>query len=186
MIQFISDSKELFSLGAAVLGILLSLAFGGVLSWRQRVCLDYASSMNVAVNILRDRFVQRTSSHYSDVADERKKQKTAVEDIYKRPEQQQLIRELGRDLEDQNRVKRLFGWLVVASQASFGFLWGSIVVVVVGIVFLWAEPSFFVWVTWAVVLGVFMVGFGTAITLMWALDGKFFKLVHRIIQSEGE
>ncbi len=186
MIQFIIDNKEVLFVCASSLGILLSLAFGGILSWRHRICLDYESRRDVAINILRDRFVQRTSNHYSDVADERKRQRTAVEEIYKRPEQQELIRELGRDLEDQNRVKRLFRWLVVASQTSFGFLWGAIIVVVVGIISLWAEPPFFVWVIWAMLLGVLMAGFAIAVTVMWALDGRFFQLVHRIIEPEGE
>lgn len=186
MIQFIVDNKEVLSFCASGLGILLSLAFGGILSWRHRICLDYDSRRSVAINILRDKFVQRTSNQYSEVAHERKRQKTAVEEIYKRPEQQQIIRELGKDLEDQNRVKRLFRWLVLASQASFGFLWLAIIVVVVGIAILWISPAFLYWVIWAVVLGLLVLGFFASVSVMWVLDGRFFQLVHRIIEAEGE
>lgn len=186
MIPFIVDNKEILSLCASALGILLSLAFGGILSWRHKICLDYESRRDVAISILRDRFVQRTSNHYSDVAEERKRKKTAVEEIYKRPEQQQLIRELGRDLEDQNRVRRLFRWLALASQASFGFVWAAIVVVVLGIAILWINPPFYAWVTWVVLLGILVLGFVACVTTMWILDGRFFHLVHRIIEPEGE
>lgn len=186
MNEFIGDNKEVLSFCASVLGIFLSLAFGGILSWRQRICLDYESRRDVAINILRDRFVQRTSNHYLDVADERKRQKTAVEEIYKRPQQQHLIQDLARDLEDQNRVKRLFRWLAFASQASFGFLWVAIIVVILGIAILWVSPPLAVWVTWAVALGLLLLGFIASVSAMWALDGRFFQLVHRIIEPEGE
>ena len=186
MIQFIVDNKEILSFCASALGILLSLAFGGILYWRHKICLDYESKRAVAINILRDRYIQRTSSHYLDVAEERKRQKTAVEEIYKRPEQQQLIRELGRDLEDQNRVRRLFRWLALASQASFGFVWAAIVLVVLGIASLWINPPFFVWGILAVLLGILLLGFVASVTVTWALGGRFFQLVHRIIVPEGE
>jgi len=186
MIQFIIDNKEVLTLCVSLLGVLLSLAFRGVLSWRQKICLDYESRRDVAINILRDRFVQRTSTHYSDVARERRNQKTEVEEIYRRPEQQELIRELGKDLEDQNRVKRLFRWLVRASQAAFGCLWAAIVLLVLGIVSVWINPPFFVWVIWASIVALLLLGFVLAITAMWVLDGRFFPLVHRIIEPEGE
>ena len=186
MNQFIVDNKEILSFCVSLLGILLSLAFGGILSWRHKICLDYESRRSVAINILRDRFVQRTSNHYSDVADERRRHKTAVEEIYKRPEQQELIRELGRDLEDQNRVRRLLPQLALASQASFGFVWAAIVVVVLGIAILWISPPFSVWVIWVVLLGILLLGFVVSVTIMWVLDGRFFQLVHRIIESEEE
>ena len=186
MIQFIVDNKEVLSFCTSALVILLSLAFGGILSWRHKICLDYSSRRDVAINILRDKFVQRASNHYSDVAEERRRQKTAVEEIYQRPEQQQLIRELGRDMEDQNRVKRLFRWLVLASQTSFGLLWGAIILIVVGFAALWLNPPFFVWIVWASLLGVLIFGFFLSVTAMWILEGRFFPLVHRIIEPEGE
>jgi len=186
MKQFILENKEALSLCASVLGILLSLAFGGILSWRHKICLDYESRRDVAISILRDRFVQRTSNHYSDVADKRKRQKTTVEEIYKRPEQQQLIRDLAKDLEDQNRVRRLFRWLVFASHAAFGFVWAAIIIVVVGIAILWISPPLAVWLTCAIVLGLLLIGFATAVSVMYALDARFFNLVHRIIEPEGE
>jgi hypothetical protein len=170
MSQFIMANKEVLSFCASALGILLSLAFGGILRWRHKICLDYESRRDVAINILRDRFVQRTSDHYSDVANERRRQRTAVEEIYKRPEQQQLVRELGRDLVDQNRVKHLFRWLVLASQASFGFLWVAIIIVIVGIVILWINVPCFVWITWAALLGLLLLGFFGSVSAMWALS----------------
>jgi len=185
MTKFLFDNKEILSFCVSAFGILLSLAFGGILSWRQKICLDY-ERRDVAINILRDRFVQRTSNHYSDVADELKLQKITVEEIYKRPQQQELIRQLAKDLEDQNRVRRLFRWLVRASQASFGFLWTAIITVVLGIAIAWIGPALFVWVAWAVVFGLLMLGFVGSVSAMWVLDGRFFSLVHRIIEPEGE
>lgn len=186
MIQFFADNKDILTFCIAVLGVLLSLAFGGILSWRQKICLDYESRRDVAINILRDRFVQRTSNHYSNVASEVTSQNRAVEEIYKRPENQKLIRELGHDLEDQNRVKRLFRWLVFASQASFGFLWGAIILVIVRIATLWLTPSFVACVIWVSLLAGLLSGFVLSVTVMWILDGRFFPLVHRIIEPEGE
>ena len=186
MIQFIVNNKEVLSLCGSVLGILLSLAFGGILTWRHKICLEYESRRDVAINILRDKFVQRTSNHYSDVAEERRRQKTAVEEIYKRPEQQELIRELGRDLEDQNRVRSLFRWLVLSSQASFGFVWAAIILVIIGVGSIWIRPPFFACVIWIVLLVVLLLGFLSSITIMWIIDGRFFELVHRIIDPEGE
>jgi len=124
MSQFICQNKEVLSLCVSLGGVLLTLAFGGVLNWRHKICLDYESRRDVAINILRDKFVQRTTAHYSDVADERRRKKTEVEEIYKRPEQQELIRELGRDLEAQNRVRSLFRGLSATSQVCFGCIWG--------------------------------------------------------------
>jgi len=186
MIQFIEDNKEILLLLVSALGIFLSLAFGGILSWRHKICLEYESRRDVAINILRDRFVQRTSSHYLHIAKEVKAQETTVEEIYKRPEQQQLIRQLGEDLEDKNRVKRLFRWLALASQTSFGFLWSAIILVIAAIAILWITPPPFVLIAWGVLLGVLLLGFVTSVSAMWALDGQFFRLVHRIIEPEGE
>jgi hypothetical protein len=186
MIQYIVNNKEVLSFCISVVGILLSLAFGGVLSWRHKICFDYESRRDVAINILRDRYVQRTSSHYSEVADERKRQKTSIEAIYMRPEQQELIRELGRDLENQNRVKRLFRWLATASQATFGFLWSAILLSILGVSVIWFNPPAFLSVIWSICLGLLVVGFVISVSTMWLLDGKFFQLVHRIIEPEGE
>lgn len=90
------------------------------------------------------------------------------------------------DLEDKSRVKCLFRWLLRASQASFGFLWLAIIVVLVGIAILWISPAFFVWVIWAVVLVLALLGFIASVSVMWVFDGRFFHLVHRIIEPEGE
>ncbi len=186
MIQFISDNREVLAFCLSGLGVLLSLAFGGILSWRHKICLEYESRRDVAITILRDRFVQRTSKHYSDIADELAAEKTAVDDIYGRPEQQQLIKELGKDLEDKNRVRHLYSWLVLASQASFGFLWFSILLIFVAFGILWLVPPRAVWIAWGVILGLLVVGFFCSVSAMYLLDGRFFRLVHRIIEPEGE
>ena len=120
------------------------------------------------------------------MADERRRHKTAVEEIYKRPEQQHLTRELAKDLEDQNRVRRLFEWLAWASQVSFGLLWASIIMVLVGVASVWVSPPFFLLVAWGVLLALLLLGFIICVTLMWFLDARFFRLVHRIIEPEGE
>ena len=186
MMQIIIENKEILTLSISVLGILLSLAFGGILGWRQKICLDYESRRDVAINILRDRFVQRTSIHYSDVAHERESKKIEVEEIYKRPEQQTLIRELANDLEDQNRVRRLFRWLALVSQISFGLIWATIIFIFIGIVSIWLNPPFFLIVVWLVAIGTFLFGFVISVSAMCVLDGRFFQLVHRIIEPEGE
>lgn len=186
MTQFILDNKEILTFCVSGLGILLSLAFGGILSWRHKICFDYESHRDVAINILRDRFVQRTSNHYSNVSKERKQQKTEVEEIYSRPEQQELIRGLAKDLENQNRIKRLFRWLVRASHIAFGCLWGAIIVLVFGICVVWISPPMTVWIIWVSVIGLLILGFFLSVSAMWLLDGRFFPLVHRIIEPEGE
>lgn len=186
MNQLFIDHKEILIFCVSALGILLSLAFGGILSWRHKICLEYESRRDVAINILRDRFVQRTSDHYADIADELRQDQAAVEEIYKRCEQQTLIRELAKDLEDQNRVKRIFRWLDMASLASFGCLWGAIVVVLIGVLSIWIKPPFSLVVTWSSLLGLLMTGFVSSVTIMFILDGRFFRLVHRVIEPEGE
>jgi len=185
MMQFIVDNKEFLSLAISVLGVFLSLAFGGILGWRQKICLEYQSQRDVALNILRDNYVQRTSIHYSDVVKERRIKRTEIEDIYRRPEQQTLIRELAKDLEDQNRVKRLFRWLASASQITFGFIWFTIIFVLIGILSIWVAVPYFLVVTWLSILGILVLSFAVSVSLMWVLDGLFFQLVHRIIEPEG-
>lgn len=156
------------------------------LGWRQKICLEYESRRDVAINILRDRFIQRTSTHYSDVAQERKSKKIEVEEIYKRPEQKILIRELASDLEDQNRVRRLFRWLALASQISFGLIWATIIFIIIGIVSIWFNPPLFLIVVWLVAIGTLLFGFIVSVSAMCVLDGLYFQLVHRIIEPEGE
>lgn len=186
MSQFIAQNKEVLSVCVSLLGILLALAFGGVLNWRHKICLDYESRRDVAINIVRDRFVQRASAHYSDVAGERKQKKTGVEDIYKRTEQQDLIRELAIDLEDQNRVRRLFRYLSLASHLSFGCIWGSVVITTLGLLSIWLTIPTWLVVTWMVALATGLCGFLGSVSVMWYLDGRFFGLVNRIIEPEGE
>jgi len=186
MMQFIIDNKEVLSLCVSLVGVLLALAFGGILNWRHKICLECESRRDVAINILRDRFVQRTSSHYADVAKERKDKRTEVEEIYKRPEQQDLVRELARDLEEQNRVKRLYRWMLAASQLSFGFVWAAVVIILLALVTLWFSPPAWLVITWIVLTAVMLAGFVGSVSLLWYLDGRFFGLVNRIIEPEGE
>ena len=188
MIQFIVDNKEILSFCVCVLGILLSLAFGGIRSWRSEICRSEKcwGDRDVAVNILSDRYTQRMCSQYLDIADERKRRKTDVAEIYRRPEQQQLMRELSKDLSDQERVKRLYSWLELASVASFGCIWGAIIVIVIGLAIVCIRPPISVWVIWAILLAVLVIGFVVSVTIMWILDGRFYRLVHRIMEREGE
>ena len=105
MTDFITNNKEVLTLSGSILGILLSLAFGGFLSWRHKIHLDYESKKSVAVNILRDKVVEGNVRQYGDITDERRREKTAIEEIYKRKETQRHIREWARLLQDQNRVR---------------------------------------------------------------------------------
>jgi len=170
----------------SLLGVLLALAFGGVLNWRHKICLDYESRRDVAINIVRDRFVQRASAHYSDVAGERKQKKTEVEEIYKRTEQQELIRDLATDLDDQNRVRRLFRWLSVISHMSFGCIWCSVVITTLGLLAIWLTIPGWLVLTWIAALATGLGGFLASVSALWYLDGRFFGLVNRIIEPEGE
>lgn len=61
MIQFLTQNKEVIVICVSLLGVLLSLCFGGILNWRHKICFEYQSRMAVATNILRDEFVGRTS-----------------------------------------------------------------------------------------------------------------------------
>ena len=97
-----------------------------------------------------------------------------------------MIRQLAKALEDQNRVKRLFRWLVSASQASFGLLWGAVIAILFALAAFWVNPPPILCLVWAITLGALLLGFVVAVTLMWVLDGRFFQLVHRIIEPEGE
>ena len=184
--QFIIDNKEILYLSISVLGVLLSLTFGGILAWRHKICLDYESRRNVAITILRDRYIQRTSANYSDVVNELENKETKVGEIYGRPEQQTFIQNLAHDLEDKNRVKRLFRWLALASQIAFGFIWSSIILILIGITSIWFNLPSFLIALWFIVLGTLIFGFIISVSAMWILDGRFFQLVHRIIEPEGE
>lgn len=186
MTQFIIENKEVLALCISFVGVLLALTFGGILNWRHKICLDYESRRDVAINILRDRFVQRTSTHYSDVAKEMKQKKAEVEEIYKRPEQQELIRDLARDLEDQNRVRSIYRWLSVASQTCFGCIWGAIVASLLALATVWLKPPGWLVVIWMCSVGLTLLGFIGSVSFMWYLDGRFFGLVNRIIEPEGE
>lgn len=186
MIQFIAQNKELVTFCISLLGILLALAFGGVLNWRHRICLEFESRRDVAINILRDSFIQRTTAHYGDVADERRRKKTEVEEIYKRPEQQQLIRELAKDLENQNRVRRLYRWLSWMSHSCFACIWFSIVLTAIGILQIWLQVPSWLAAVWIVALSLGLVGFFVSVSSLWYLDGRFFDLVNTIIEPEGE
>jgi len=148
--------------------------------------LDYESRRDVAINILRDTFIQRTSEHYADVASERRRKHTEVEEIYKRPQVQGLVRELGRDLEAQNRIRRLFRWLVFTSHTSFGCIWSSVIIVLIGVTSIWLEPTFALAVIWCVLLALSLLGFVVSVSVMWVLDSRFFSMVHNIIEPEGE
>jgi hypothetical protein len=76
--------------------------------------------------------------------------------------------------------------LAASSQISFGCIWGSIVVALSGILGVWFKvPSWGV-VIWMVLLSAALIGFVVAVSLMWYLDGRFFSLVNRIIEPEGE
>lgn len=186
MMQFIIDNKEILTLGMSLLGILLTLAFTVILSWRHKICFDYESRASVAVNILRDQYVQQESAHYSEVAKERKKEKTGVEEIYRRPEHRDRRRKLAKNLEDQNRVNRLYRFLLWASNVVFWFVWVAILLVLIGMGAIWVSPPSVVTVIWIVGLGLLAIGFVVFVSAMHFFAGRFFKLVHRITESEGE
>jgi len=93
---------------------------------------------------------------------------------------------LARDLEDQNRVRRLFRWLSAMSHTCFGCIWGSIVITTAGLLSVWLSVPGWLVVIWVVVLALALLGFIGSISSMWYLDGRFFSLVNRIIEPEGE
>lgn len=186
MIQFVLENKEILSICISLSGVLLTLAFGGVLGWRHKICFEYESKRSVAINILRDRYIQSTTTHHTDVVHECIKKKTDVGEIYKRPETQKYIQQLAKDLGDQNRVRRLFRWLMSASYASFGCIWTSIIVTLLSLISIWISVPIWLLLIWSMLFGAAILGFIASISFMYYLDGKFFKLVNGIIETEGE
>ncbi len=186
MNQFITDNIDLLTLVFACVAILVSLAFGGILQWRQKICLEYQSLRNVALSILRDRFVQRASSHYSNIESELKSMKITVEQIYATPEQRMLVEGLSKDLADHNKVKSLFKWLSNFSVGAFALNW--IMIVIIFFVLLFKYFSVAVWFL-TVCMTLFLIsllGFLIAGSVMIFLDAYFFQLVDKIIEEEGE
>lgn len=186
MIQFLSQNKEVVAISVSLFGILLSLCFGGIMNWRQKICFDYQSRMAVAINILSDEFVQRTSAHYSDVAHERRRKRTDLRDIYGRPEQQKLFRDLGKTLEDSNRVRRYFRWLDRAAYIAVVSVWLSIVLSAFAVLKVWIAVPSWLAIVWAVFLVGSLASFGGAVSVMFYFDGRFFQLTNKIIKPEEE
>jgi len=164
--------------------MLLSLCFGGVLNWRHKVCIDYEGRRDVAINILQDKYVQRTSTHHSEVVAESESEGIDVIEVYKRKKQRDVIRELAAILEDINRTKRYFRWLDWASLFAFRSLLLSIPLSALPLLSIWIGISSGLVRMWAVFLIASLLVFVGSIFLLSYLDGRFFRLVNRIIEPE--
>lgn len=186
MMQFVADNRDLLTLFFAIGGILVSLAFGGILRWRHKICLDYQSRRDVAISILRDRFVQRASSHYSNIKNEIKSRKITVEQIYATPGQRELVEGLAKDLADQNRIKSLFKWLSNFSVWAFVLNWSMIVIIILGVLFKYFGVPVWCLTVCMTLFLISLLGFVLAVSVMILFDAQFFQFVHKIIEEEGE
>jgi len=186
--EFIANNKDILTFSIPLFGILLTLCFGGILNWRHKICIDYGGRRDVAINILQDRYVQKTSAHHSEIADESKRAGVEIVEIYKRKRQREIIRELAATLEDANKVKRYFRWLDQASLLAFRSLWVSIPLSALPLLTIWVGtvPSVVTWI-WGALLALALLVFVAAVSFLSYLDGRFFRLVNRIIEpEEGE
>ena len=184
MNDFITHNKDVLTFCVPLFGALLAMCFGGVLNFRHKICIDFESRRDVAKNILQDRFVQRTSAHYSAIASESTTSGVEVEELYRRKQQRDVIQEIARDLEDSNKVARYFRWLETLSTVALRSLWASIPLSVCPLLTIWLTvPSVLQWV-WSLLLVSSLVVFGAAMSGMIYLDGRFFRLVNRIIEPE--
>lgn len=167
--------------------MLLSLCFGGILNWRHKICIDYEGRRDVAINILQDKYVQRTSAHHSEVVSQSEAEGIEVAEIYKRKEQRQMIRELAATLDDINRIKRYFNWLDWSSLIAFRSLLLAIPLSALPLLSLWFRiPPSLAW-TWFVFLILTLSVFAFSIFSLSIVDGRFFRLANRIIDpDEGE
>jgi hypothetical protein len=183
--NFILQNKDVLAFFVPLFGMLLALCFGGVLNWRHKICIDYESRRDVAINILQDRYVQRTSAQHSEVADESQRSGVEVIEIYKRKKQREVIRELASTLEDSNRVKRYFRWLDLMSTLAFRSLWVSIPLSAIPLISIWIPHiNPVMTLIWSTALIVSLLVFVCAISFLSYLDGRFFSLVNRIIEPE--
>lgn len=164
--------------------MLLTLCFGGVLNWRNKICIDYEGRRDVAINILQDRYVQKTSAHHSEIVEVSQREGVEIVEIYMRKKQREMIRELAATLEDSNKVKRYFRWLERCSILAFRSLWVSIPLTVLPLLSIWLSIHPILTGIWAALLGISLLLFVTAVSLMSYLDGQFFGLVNRIIEPE--
>ena len=184
MSNFITDNKDVLTFFIPLIGTLLSLFFGGMLNWRNKICMDYEGRRDVAINILQDRYVQKTNAHHTEIVEVSEREGVDVVEIYKRKKQREMIRELAGTLEDSNRVKRYFRWLERGSILAFRSLWISIPLTALPLLSLrWSVDPILTYV-WIVLLVGSLLVFVTSVSLMLYLDGQFFKLVNRIIEPE--
>jgi hypothetical protein len=185
--DFIAHNKDVLTFCIPLFGVLLGLCFGGVLNWRHKICIDYEGRRDVAINILQDRYVQKTSAHHSEIAEESRRDGVEIVEIYKRKKQREMIRELAATLEDVNRVKRYFRWLERASIWAFRSLWICLPLTLLPLLSIWFNIHSILTGIWSVILVGSLLLFVIAISLMSYLDGQFFRLVNRIIEpDEGD
>jgi hypothetical protein len=182
--DFITHNKDVLTFFIPLIGTLLSLFFGGMLNWRNKICMDYEGRRDVAINILQDRYVQKTSAHHTEIVEVSEREGIEIVEIYKRRKQREMIRELAATLEDSNKVKRYFRWLEGCSILAFRSLWVSIPLTALPLLSIWWTIDPILTNVWATLLAVSLVLFVTAVSLMLYLDGQFFKLVNRIIEPE--
>lgn len=186
MIDAIVANKEFSTLAIAGIAVLVSLFFGGFRGWRHKICFEYESRRDVAITVINDSFVQRTSKHYKDIDTERRKNKTEVEAIYRRPEHQQLIRNLAADLDDANTVRRAYNWLNRLSALANDSLWYALVACIVAIALVMYLPLQWLMTLLTFIIVTLTLLFISCVSLMCYWDRRFFNLVHRIIEPEGE
>lgn len=187
MTQFLTDNKEIIAFVFSLLGMLLTFFFRGLLEWRHKICFDYDSKRDVAINILQDRFVQQSVRHHEEVAREQKNGMTEIQEIYKRPEQVKLIQSWAINLDVINRVKRYFRFLNLCSRWALYTVWISILLTPCPLINIWSPiSSKVIQIAWIVLLIISLVALILFVSFMLIFDGRFFNLVNSIIEPETE
>lgn len=180
---FYQENADTITFTFSAAGILLAFLFRVAQDYRHKICFDYESKRNVAISILQDRFVQRITAHIEEVDKERESGDTELSQIYKRPGQINLIKNVSLCGEDISRIKRYFRhldliskWTVILVWLSFIFSLGPVINIWVAIQDVLVVRIWFVTFTLALLSWVFL--FSVALYA----DGRFLSLANSIIE----
>lgn len=170
MTDFFSQYRDMIG----IIGILITFFFRSIWAWRQKICFEYKSKKDVAISILRDKIVQRI--------EELRKVSKRGKDTYQQLEKEDFL----NIIKKMNSVNNCFGCLDKSSQWAIISLWISIVAIMIYLVSIWFSWSaFFKWLL-SITFIVAIIFFLGVISLMIFIDGRFFRLVNKVIEPEHE
>jgi hypothetical protein len=184
MNAFLQQNKEILSVSFSLLAVLLTFFFKGILDWRHKICFDYSSKREVSVSILRDTFIHEAGAHHEEVGNLVLSGAGEAVEIYRRPENQQIISHLAFSLERSNKIKRYYQYLETGSKYAIRAVWVSIVLSACPIANIWLRvPVSIVWI-WVLCLLIALLTLIIAVSTLVYFDGKFFHIVNNIIKPE--